>query len=63
LADTARFYRELMARLIARIAIKACAWQMKWELNLKFNDGFMDEIYEVQNFKIPSRRILKFEMR
>jgi len=52
-----------MARLIARIAIKACAWQMKWELNLKFNDGFMDEIYEVQNFKIPSRRILKFEMR
>jgi len=36
---------------------------MKWELNLKFNSGFMDKIYEVQNFKISSRRILKFEMR
>ena len=63
MANTTRFYHELMARLIARIAIKACAWQMKWELNLKFNSGFMDKIYEVQNFKISSRGILKFEMR
>nr|WP_314870180.1 hypothetical protein [uncultured Campylobacter sp.] len=44
MANTARFYRKLMAHPIARIAVKAYAWQMKWELNLKFNSGFMDKI-------------------